>query len=139
MRRHHPFARPLIAVTLGLSVGLVACGDDDDDASEATTAATEGAAATTAAGGTEAPAAGGNTVNIADFTFDPGDLEVAAGTEVTWENADGVPHRIASDDGTFDSEDLAQGDTFSHTFDTAGEFPYICGIHPQMTGTITVT
>ena len=79
---------------------------------------------------------------IADgsFKFEPASLQVAAGTEVTWDNQDDlVPHRIVSEDGSFDSEDLHNGDTFSHTFDAAGEYPYHCGIHSQMTGTIVVT
>jgi plastocyanin len=136
MRYHRPLLLALAALTIGVT-GLAACGDDDDSADEGT-ATTAAAAGTEAPAGTEA-AAGGDRVVIADFTFEPGTLEVAAGTEVTWENQDGVPHRIASDDGSFDSDDLGQGDTFSHTFDSAGEFAYICGIHPQMTGTIVVT
>jgi plastocyanin len=140
MRHHRPLATAaLAALTLGLA-GLAACGDDDDSASDATSAATAAPAGTEATAGTaggEAPA-GGDSVSIANNTFEPGTLEVAAGTEVTWENQDGIPHRIASEDGSFDSEDLNQGDTFSATFDAAGEFPYICGIHPTMTGTIVV-
>jgi plastocyanin len=141
MRDHRPLVLALAALTIGVT-GLAACGDDDDSSDQAAT--TAAAAATEAPAGSEAPAgteaaAGGDQVVIADFTFEPGTLEVAAGTEVTWENRDGVPHRIASDDGTFDSEDLSSGDTFSHTFDSAGEFAYVCGIHPSMTGTIVVT
>ncbi len=78
-------------------------------------------------------------MGIADFTFDPADVSVAAGTAVTWTNDDGAAHRIKANDDSFESEDLAQGDTFEHTFDTAGTFDYICAIHPQMTGTVTVT
>ncbi len=58
---------------------------------------------------------------------------------MTWTNEDGAAHRIKSDDDSFNSEDLGQGDTFEHTFDAAGTFDYVCGIHPSMTGSITVT
>jgi plastocyanin len=44
-----------------------------------------------------------------------------------------------STDLTFRSDSLDQGSTFDFTFDTPGEFAYVCGIHPQMSGTITVT
>ena len=102
-------------------------------------ATTAGAAATTAASGGAAPAAGAGAVTIKDFAFDPGDLSVAKGTTVTWKNDDSATHRIKSGDGSFDSKDLKNGDSFEHTFDTAGTFDYICGIHPSMKGKITVT
>ena len=82
---------------------------------------------------------GAGAVTIKDFAFDPGDLTVAKGTTVTWKNDDSATHRIKSGDGSFDSEDLKNGDSFEHTFDTAGTFDYICGIHPSMKGKITVT
>ena len=78
-------------------------------------------------------------MTIANFAFDPADVEVAAGTTVTWTNDDGTPHRVKANDDSFDSEDMSQGDTFDHTFDTAGTFDYICAIHPSMKGTVTVT
>jgi plastocyanin len=36
------------------------------------------------------------------------------------------------------SQDLSQGQTFSTTFTTPGTFPYVCGIHPFMNGTVVV-
>ena len=108
-------------------------------AGAAATTAAAGGAATTAASGGAAPAAGAGAVTIKDFAFDPGDLSVAKGTTVTWKNDDSATHRIKSGDGSFDSKDLKNGDSFEHTFDTAGTFDYICGIHPSMKGKITVT
>jgi plastocyanin len=34
---------------------------------------------------------------------------------------------------------LSTGQTYSHTFSTAGVFDYHCGVHPTMKATITVT
>ena len=78
-------------------------------------------------------------VEIVDFTFSPGTVEVAVGTTVTWTNNDTAPHTVTADDGGFDSGELAQGGTFSMTFDTAGTYSYFCEIHPQMTGSVVVT
>jgi plastocyanin len=33
---------------------------------------------------------------------------------------------------------MGVGSTWSHTFTTAGTYPYYCMIHPMMTGTIVV-
>ena len=139
-------------------LALAACGSSGDSTSSgagsgdrsyggggattagaAATTAAAGGAATTAASGGAAPAAGAGAVTIKDFAFDPGDLTVARGTTVTWKNDDSATHRIKSGDGSFDSKDLKNGDSFDHTFDTAGSFDYICGIHPSMKGKITVT
>ena len=77
-------------------------------------------------------------VNIENFAFVPATIEIEVGTTVTWENHDTAPHTATADDGTFDSDELAQGETFSYTFDQPGEFPYFCEIHPNMTGTVIV-
>ena len=93
----------------------------------------------TAAGETAVKAAASTaTVQIDNFTFTPATLTVAAGTTVTWKNEDDSPHRIGDKDGTFKSAALDTDDTFSHTFATAGVYPYICTIHPYMVGKIVV-
>ena len=46
---------------------------------------------------------------------------------------------IVATDLSFHSQNIGQGATFAYTFDKPGDFTYVCGIHPQMTGTITVT
>lgn len=78
-------------------------------------------------------------VSIVGFAFQPGSLEVAAGTTVTWTNDDPAPHTVTAADGSFDSGTLASGATFSQVFDQAGTFAYACAIHPTMTGTIIVS
>jgi plastocyanin len=80
----------------------------------------------------------GAAVSIVDFAFDPAAVEIPVGATVTWTNTGAVPHTATASDGTFDSGELAPGASFSHTFTAAGTFPYICQIHPQMTGTVTV-
>jgi plastocyanin len=77
-------------------------------------------------------------VDIEDFAFSPATIEIEAGTTVTWENYDSAPHTVTADDGSFDSGDLAQDQTFSHTFDQPGTYSYSCTIHPNMTGTVIV-
>ncbi|HZD34571.1 MAG TPA: plastocyanin/azurin family copper-binding protein [Nitrososphaeraceae archaeon] len=34
---------------------------------------------------------------------------------------------------------MTKGTTFTHTFDTVGEFPYFCQLHPTMIGKVIVT
>ena len=80
----------------------------------------------------------GTMVSIENFAFNPPNISVAPGTTVTWVNNDTVPHTTTADDGTWDSETLQPGQSFSFTFSSAGTFPYHCEIHPFMTGTVTV-
>lgn len=78
-------------------------------------------------------------VSIHDFAFIPGQLAIAAGDTVVWTNEDGTDHTVTADDGSFDSGAFGQGGTSSRTFTLSGTFPYHCDIHPEMTGTVTVT
>ena len=77
-----------------------------------------------------------DTVSIANFAFDPAELEVTTGTEVTWTNDDQAPHTVTADGGEFDSGTLEPGDTFSVAVEGNGPVTYACMIHPEMTGTI---
>jgi plastocyanin len=80
----------------------------------------------------------GPTVDIRDFAFAPTELTVAAGIEVVWTNRDPAPHTVTAEDGSFDSGEIAPGETYSITLETGGSITYACLIHPDMTGTITV-
>jgi plastocyanin len=77
-----------------------------------------------------------NKISIKSFAFNPQVLTVTVGTPVIWTNEDATTHKIKS--ATFNSGDLAQGDTYEFTFNTKGTFDYSCAIHPTMTGQIVV-
>ena len=143
---------PIAALAL-LGATMVACGDDDDDDDEPTAAATTAASSpattttttaaqptpTTAAQPTTATATG-TTIRVEDNVFVPGDVTVAVGEEVTWQWAGELPHSVEGEFGGEDVEsDQQVSGTFRFTFDTAGTFEYICGVHGQaMAGRIVV-
>jgi plastocyanin len=107
------------------------------------------AAAVTGCVGLPAPP-GDDKVTIQDLKFIPTTLEVRAGATVTWTNKDATAHTVTSDDfpdpaststpppGSFTSQPLNPGATFSHRFDKAGKYDYHCQIHPYLKGTVVV-
>jgi plastocyanin len=80
------------------------------------------------------------SVRIENFAFVPKELQVAAGTVVTWQNADDVPHTATSKDEpqVFDSGPLDTDGKFSFTFSKPGKYAYYCKVHPHMTGVVLV-
>jgi len=96
------------------------------------------AAATSAPTSTSGAGAKSASVTIKDFEFTPATVTIAIGGTVTWTNNGPSTHTATADDGSFDSGNLSQGKTFSHTFQTAGTFAYHCTIHPFMTATVVV-
>jgi plastocyanin len=119
---------------IGVVVLLAACGGDDGEVTPA-----DPAEATT-----EDEAAPGSTAQVAildddGLRFEPADVTVAVGDAVTWTHEGGLPHTVTAADGAFDSGNLASGDTFEFTAEEPGSTDYACSIHPQMTGTITVS
>lgn len=88
---------------------------------------------------TSTPATGTSSVNIQNYQYQPKDHVISLGSTVRWTNLDADPHTITSDvSGQFGSSSLGQNGTFEHTFTAAGKYNYHCGIHPGMTGSITV-
>ena len=128
---------------------MVSCGADSQD-SEATTI--------------ETVPANGEVVNIQalDNSFRPVDFEIAAGTEVMFDNRGRNDHNILPDTVKDDagliallasdtsptawgvaSTDFVPGDTYSHLFNVPGVYNYYCSIHGApgagMYGTLTVS
>ena len=121
----------IIAVLAALST-VAACGSDSGGGGAPPATATESASSGAA------PAGGGSTVEIMNFMFMPGSLTVPVDTTVTWKFDDSTDHTVSADDNSFASSPMANGQTFTHTFSTAGTVAYHCSIHPFMKGTITV-
>jgi plastocyanin len=81
--------------------------------------------------------------------FDPSNITIPVGIEVTWTNEDGLDHTITSGnwssqdfdgihDGRFYSGVLSAEDSFSYTFTEPGIYSYFCSPHPWMSGFILV-
>lgn len=130
------------ALLLLAAFALAACGG-----SEATPAASpEPAASTPVSAAPSAPTgacevvdtADGTPVRIAEFAFDPGTVTVKVGETVTWTNNDTAGHTATMDDGSCRTGTLQKGQSASIRFDSPGEYPYICSIHPRMTGSVIV-
>jgi plastocyanin len=107
---------------------------------------------------TTTASAGGKDVSIvpgaatlAGKAFSPNITIVKVGGSVTWTDKDTTAsHTVTSGTGYNDANKgkefdsglstlLTFGKTFSHTFDTAGEIPYFCQIHPTMVGKVDVS
>jgi plastocyanin len=70
---------------------------------------------------------------VKNFGFDPAELTVPAGTEVEWTD-EGGRHNVQADDGSFKSEIMTQGGTFTHRFDQPGSYRYFCEFHGSAGG-----
>jgi len=79
------------------------------------------------------------TAAIESFSYAPALIQVSLGTKVTWHNAGAQFHTVTSDSPgrPFDLSVDPDKDA-SFTFALAGTFPYHCGVHPQMKGTVVV-
>lgn len=142
---------------------LGACGGSSDDTTESTGSAstatgTESSAPSEDGAGSSGSEDSGSAteVTLQTFRFEPGEIEIDAGTTVTWTNNDDILHTVTSGigqkqgvpgvsknkdakpDGMFDQEMDGVGATFEFTFEEAGTFEYFCAIHPGMTGTVIV-
>jgi plastocyanin len=132
----------LLLACMALGLVVAGCGGDDDDDGGG------GGAQTTeqpAGGGGEDQGGGGGggggaaEVSMHDIQFDPSKVTASVGDTVTWTNNDSVDHDVTADSfSSGESGGMAPGDTFEHTFDEAGNFDYVCTVHPGMEGSVVV-
>jgi plastocyanin len=119
------FTRIMIPFVVTAAAVVAACGADDaDDVTDTGAAVVEEA--------TDAVAPAEATVVVDGFAFAPAEVRVAVGGTVTWDFVESN-HTVVIDGVT-----LSPGGETSITFDTPGTYPYVCGIHSSMRGTVVV-
>ncbi|MGZ8626071.1 MAG: cupredoxin domain-containing protein [Actinomycetota bacterium] len=159
-----PPTRPGFRLAAALAVVLpvaAACGEDDPapaaggDTAGGTTAETGVTGATPATGsagddgmaGYRDPGGGGDDggggdvdVQANNFSFDPAELEFGSGEDITVKNGNAnTPHTFTVD-GTDVDVQLGPLESKETTLDLdPGTYDFHCELHPQMTGTLTIT
>ena len=78
------------------------------------------------------------TIDMQDYAFNPVRVQAPAGTTLTWRNSGAVIHTATAQNGSFNTGDVAAGQSVSIEFDTPGTYLYNCTPHPWMIGDITV-
>ncbi|HJQ75634.1 MAG TPA: cupredoxin domain-containing protein [Acidimicrobiia bacterium] len=107
--------RVFVSIVLAAAM-ITACGGDDGALSPSDAVAT-------------------TEVDVVDNEFVPSVIEIEVGDTVTWTWGGQDQHDVAGDG--FESEVQTSG-TFSHTFESPGEYDYVCNIHADMEGLVVV-
>jgi plastocyanin len=126
---------------------LTACAPDAPDAAGGSKPDDAESAITTTIA-TVPPNGESVTVQVLDNSYRPIDIEIAAGTEVVFDNRGRNEHNILPDSVKDDaglaemlasdtspaawgvaSTEFAPGEVFSHVFTAPGVYPYYCSIH----------
>ncbi len=94
------------------------------------------------------PPVGRSMVVMRNLAFSPATITIHVGQTVTWRNDDSAQHTTTSGSCSgsvcspmpgWDSGVLNRGQSFSHTFNTAGTFHYYCRVHgAMMQGSVVV-
>ncbi|MEV0252174.1 cupredoxin family copper-binding protein [Nocardia sp. NPDC050712] len=116
---------------------LAGCGSEDSAPSATTTT---GAASTSAAAPADSKPAT-VTVDVDDMKFSPETITVKAGDTVTWKFDDKVPHSVQGigDKAMGINSPIFDRGEWSYTFTAPGTYRYLCSLHPEMRGTVTVS
>lgn len=117
----------------------VACSSGDDGSGGGATSAETGGAETQTS---EAGTGGGGEPDLKaeDFQFDPTEVKAASGDTIVVKNdAPSTPHTFTVTDTDID-QSLDPDTSVDVKIDLdPGTYDFMCTIHPQMTGTLTVT
>lgn len=74
-----------------------------------------------------------HNIDIKNFAFSPAEIRIMKGDSVIWTNKDSAGHTVTSDSGDeLNSGTLSNGESYTHTFNTAGTFNYHCVPHKSI-------
>ena len=110
--------RPLLALIAALALVPAACGSDEENIKAVTEP---------------------GQVSMKSFAFVPAEATVKVGEKVTWKNEDSAKHDATGEGSDLKTPLIGQGETTDYTPTKAGTIEYVCSIHPNMKGTLTVT
>ncbi|WP_187685257.1 plastocyanin/azurin family copper-binding protein [Nocardia wallacei] len=129
-------ARVLVTMLAAAAVLLAGCGSGG---SENTTGPSASASSGSAAPTTDAPQSA-VTVRVDNMKFSPSSVTIAVGGTVTWKFSDSAPHAVQGigDAAMGLNSPIFRDGEWSHTFTTPGTYRYLCPLHPDMRGTVTV-
>ena len=136
-----------MAATLAvLTFAAVACSSGNDTSGSTggggSQESSQPTSTETSGGGESGESGGGGEPDVVaeDFDFSPSDVSAASGSTIIVKNdSQSTPHTFTVD-GTKIDQDLAPDESSSVKIDLkAGTYDFKCTIHPQMTGTLTVT
>ena len=80
-------------------------------------------------------------VTIKDFKFIPQEITIKRGQTLNWENREKRQYHSVwfEAQGEEEPDYFFPDESYEREFKDAGSFPYRCGPHPEMTGTVHVT
>ena len=126
MNPHHSIGS--LAVVASVALLLAGCGGGSSSSGSAKSS-----------GSSTETAVAGSAVNISNFKFSPASVTAKPGARVTVTNEDSVTHTVTADDGhSFDTGNLAHGQSHTISVNKPGTYSYHCTIHPYMHGTLVV-
>jgi plastocyanin len=80
-------------------------------------------------------------VIVKDFKFVPQEITIKRGQTINWENREKRQYHSVWFEALGEEEPdyIFPDETYQREFKETGTFPYRCGPHPRMTGTVHVT
>ncbi len=113
------------------------CSGDSGNAATTTTRKPRPVATTT----TQQHAPTNLTVEVGDMKYAPADATIKVGETVTWKFSDKVPHNVQGigDKAMGLNSPIFDKGEWSYTFTQPGTYRYMCTLHPDMRGSITVS
>ncbi|MGH8137604.1 MAG: cupredoxin domain-containing protein [Steroidobacteraceae bacterium] len=79
-----------------------------------------------------------HVITIENMRFNPDVLTVHRGDRVVWINKDLFPHTATADTKAFDSGSIEPNASWTYVARKAGEYAYVCSLHPTMKARLTV-
>jgi plastocyanin len=122
-QRHRPLLRgsATLAVCAVLVLTAAACSSSKDNSDDPLVVGGEN-----------------ETVVMTDNEFNPGNLQVPVGAQVTFRNDGDAVHNAVADGFDWYTDELGDGDSHLVGFHEPKESNYKCTLHPTMRGKITV-
>ncbi|MEU4321990.1 plastocyanin/azurin family copper-binding protein [Nocardia fluminea] len=135
----HRAASTRFAAGFVVAAALFSAGCSGDSGNAATTTTRKPRPVTTTTTQQHAPT--NLTVEVGDMKYAPADATIKVGETVTWKFSDKVPHNVQGigDKAMGLNSPIFDKGEWSYTFTQPGTYRYMCTLHPDMRGSITVS